>query len=53
MSSRAAIEDLESLREISDELEYTHIETEKQLQEEIDYRDGVFQRSSSEDCPAA
>lgn len=43
---KAAIEDLESLREISDELEYTHIETEKQLQEEIDYRDGVF----SEQC---
>ncbi|KAJ5679206.1 hypothetical protein N7462_007450 [Penicillium macrosclerotiorum] len=39
---KAAIEDLESLKEISDELEYTHIETEKQLQEEIDYRDGVF-----------
>ncbi|CAG7973001.1 unnamed protein product [Penicillium salamii] len=39
---KAAIEDLESLREISDEMEYTHIETEKQLQEEIDYREGVF-----------
>lgn len=39
---KAAIEDLESLKEISDELEYTHIETEKQLQEEIDYRDGLF-----------
>ncbi|KAJ6160847.1 Dynactin [Penicillium chermesinum] len=39
---KAAIEDLEALKEISDELEYTHIETEKQLQEEIDYRDGVF-----------
>lgn len=39
---KAAIEDLESLKEISDELEYTHIETEKQLQEEIDYRDSVF-----------
>jgi dynactin 1 len=39
---KAAIEDLESLKEISDEMEYTHIETEKQLQEEIDYREGVF-----------
>ncbi|CAI7585110.1 unnamed protein product [Penicillium bialowiezense] len=39
---KAAIEDLESLREISDEMEYTHIETEKQLQEEIDYREGIF-----------
>ncbi|KAJ5093606.1 hypothetical protein N7456_009467 [Penicillium angulare] len=43
---KAAIEDLEALREISDELEYTHIETEKQLQEEIDYRDGVFNEQS-------
>ncbi|EPS33691.1 hypothetical protein PDE_08653 [Penicillium oxalicum 114-2] len=39
---KAAIEDLEALREISDELETTHIETEKQLQDEIDYRDTVF-----------
>ncbi|KAJ5387498.1 hypothetical protein N7509_010039 [Penicillium cosmopolitanum] len=39
---KAAIEDLEALREISDELEYTHIETEKQLQEELDYKETVF-----------
>jgi dynactin 1 len=39
---KAAIDDLEDLREISDELESTHIETEKQLQDEIDYRDTVF-----------
>ncbi|KAJ5168464.1 Dynactin [Penicillium canariense] len=39
---KIAIEDLEALKEITDELEYTHIETEKQLQEEIDYRDGLF-----------
>lgn len=38
----AAIEDLEALKEVSDELEYNHIETEKQLQEEIDYREGIF-----------
>jgi dynactin 1 len=43
---KAAIEDLESLKEISDEMEYTHIETEKQLQEEIEYRESVF----SEQC---
>ena len=43
---KAAIDDLESLKEISDELEYTHIETEKQLQEEIDYREGVFNEQS-------
>lgn len=42
---KAAIEDLEALKEISDELEYTHIETEKQLQEEIDYREGLFSES--------
>ncbi|OJJ76502.1 hypothetical protein ASPBRDRAFT_145460 [Aspergillus brasiliensis CBS 101740] len=39
---KAAIEDLEALKEINDELEYNHIETEKQLQEEIDYKDGLF-----------
>ncbi|KAJ5189169.1 Dynein associated protein [Penicillium cf. griseofulvum] len=39
---KAAIEDLESLKEISDEMEYTHIETEKQLQEELEYREGLF-----------
>ncbi|KAI9935023.1 hypothetical protein AWENTII_005425 [Aspergillus wentii] len=38
----AAIEDLEALKEINDELEYNHIETEKQLQEEIDYRETLF-----------
>ncbi|GIC85467.1 putative dynactin [Aspergillus udagawae] len=39
---KAAIEDLEALKEINDELEYNHIETEKQLQEEIDYRESLF-----------
>ncbi|PWY74461.1 hypothetical protein BO70DRAFT_364438 [Aspergillus heteromorphus CBS 117.55] len=39
---KAAIEDLEALKDINDELEYNHIETEKQLQEEIDYREGLF-----------
>ncbi|KAF9890739.1 hypothetical protein FE257_005605 [Aspergillus nanangensis] len=38
----AAIEDLEALKEINDELEYNHIETEKQLQDEIDYRENLF-----------
>jgi dynactin 1 len=32
---RAAIEDLEALKELSDEIEETHVETEKALQEEI------------------
>ncbi|EAW14193.1 putative dynactin [Aspergillus clavatus NRRL 1] len=39
---KAAIDDLEALKEVNDELEYNHIETEKQLQEEIDYREGLF-----------
>lgn len=39
---KAAIEDLEALKEVNDELESTHVETEKQLQEEIDYRESLF-----------
>ncbi|KAI8138119.1 dynein associated protein-domain-containing protein [Fennellomyces sp. T-0311] len=36
---RSAVEDLEALKELADELEENHIETEKQLQAEIDHRD--------------
>jgi dynactin 1 len=43
---KAAIEDLESLQEINDELELNHVETEKQLQEEIDYRETIFNEQS-------
>ncbi|KAI9832467.1 MAG: hypothetical protein M1826_001791 [Phylliscum demangeonii] len=43
---RAAIEDLESLKELSDELEINHVETEKQMQDEIDYRDAVVVEQS-------
>ncbi|KAI5856069.1 dynein associated protein-domain-containing protein [Tricharina praecox] len=39
---RATVEDLESLKEIADELEINHIETEKQMQEELDYRDLII-----------
>ncbi|KAF2173104.1 hypothetical protein M409DRAFT_62723 [Zasmidium cellare ATCC 36951] len=39
---RAAIEDLESLRELNDELEVNHIEVEKQLQEELDFKDSLL-----------
>lgn len=39
---RATVEDLESLKEIADELEINHIESEKQMQEELDYRDAVI-----------
>ena len=36
------IEDLESLKELNDELELNHTETEKQLQEEIDYSESLL-----------
>ena len=39
---RAAVEDLESLKELNDELDLNHTETEKQLQEEIDYNESVI-----------
>lgn len=39
---RATVEDLESLKEISDELEINHVETEKQMQEEVDYKDQII-----------
>ena len=32
---RITIEDLEALKELSDELEENHVETEKQLQEDL------------------
>lgn len=37
------IEDLESLKEINDELEVNHVETEKQMQDEIDYHETIVQ----------
>ncbi|KAE8144772.1 dynein associated protein-domain-containing protein [Aspergillus avenaceus] len=39
---KVAIEDLEALKEINDEIEYNHIETEKQMQDEIDFKDALF-----------
>ncbi|KAL7270883.1 hypothetical protein RUND412_006393 [Rhizina undulata] len=39
---KATIEDLESLKEVSDELEINHVETEKQMQEELDFKDLVI-----------
>lgn len=35
----ATVDDLEALRDLADELEENHMETEKQLQAEIDHRD--------------
>lgn len=39
---KGVIDDLESLKELNDELELNHIETERQLQEEIDYNDNLL-----------
>lgn len=39
---RQTIEDLESLKELNDELEVNHTETEKQLQDEIDYNEALL-----------
>jgi dynactin 1 len=36
---RITIEDLESLKELNDELEENHVETEKAMQEDIDRKD--------------
>ena len=38
----AAIEDLENLKELNDELEINHVEAEKQMQEEIDFKDSLL-----------
>ncbi|ORY88624.1 dynein associated protein-domain-containing protein [Leucosporidium creatinivorum] len=35
----ATVEDLEALKELNDELEESHVETEKQMQEELDLKD--------------
>lgn len=39
---KVTIEDLESLKELNDELEINHVETEKEMQEEIDFKDGLI-----------
>ena len=36
------IEDLESLKELNEEIETAHVETEKQLQDEIDYNEALY-----------
>lgn len=40
--SRQTIEELESLKELNDELEINHTETEKQLQNEIDFHEALL-----------
>lgn len=53
------IEDLENLKELNDELEINHVEAEKQMQEEIDFKDTIIgeqsrrstqQQQAIEDC---
>ncbi|KAK4637223.1 Dynactin, isoform [Fulvia fulva] len=39
---RGAIEDLEALKELNDELEINHVEAEKQMQEELDFKDSLL-----------
>ena len=39
---KATIEDLESLKELNDELEINHVETEKDMQEDIDFKDSII-----------
>ena len=39
---KAVIDDLESLKEINDELEINHVQNEKELQEELDLRDSII-----------
>lgn len=39
---RATIEDLESLKELNDELEINHVETEKEMQEDLDFKDSII-----------
>ncbi|GAP85677.2 putative dynactin 1 [Rosellinia necatrix] len=39
---KAVIEDLESLKEINDELEVNHVQNEKEMQEELDFKDNII-----------
>ena len=50
---RAVIEDLEALKEINDELEINHVQNEKEMQEDLDFKDSVIaeqaRRSAQQD----
>ena len=39
---KTTIQDLEDIKEVSDELEINHVETEKEMQEDIDSRDSII-----------
>ncbi|KAF9870506.1 dynactin ro-3 [Colletotrichum karsti] len=39
---KAVIEDLENLKEVNDELEINHVQNEKEMQEDLDFKDSVI-----------
>ncbi|OTB04834.1 hypothetical protein M426DRAFT_320416 [Hypoxylon sp. CI-4A] len=39
---RAVIDDLEALKEINDELEINHVQNEKEMQDELDFKDSII-----------
>ncbi|KAI1766847.1 CAP-Gly domain-containing protein [Hypoxylon sp. FL1150] len=39
---KAVIDDLEALKEINDELEVNHVQNEKEMQEELDFKDSII-----------
>jgi dynactin 1 len=39
---KATVQDLESLKELNDELEINHVETEKEMQEDLDFKDSII-----------
>ncbi|KAI1381333.1 CAP-Gly domain-containing protein [Hypoxylon crocopeplum] len=39
---KAVIDDLEALKEINDELEVNHVQNEKEMQEELDFKDTII-----------
>lgn len=39
---KVAVEDLESLKELNDELEINHVETEKEMQQDLDWKDNII-----------
>lgn len=39
---KAIIDDLENLKEVNDELEINHVQNEKEMQEELDFKDSVI-----------
>lgn len=39
---KAIVEDLEALKEVADELEINHVQNEREMQEELDFKDAVI-----------